>query len=211
MYGITDVMPIQFKIFIITNHTLQFDADRGMERRTNIMQLDSEFLEEQENDDYENRKFRKNPELAFLFQTQYKHAFLDLLYDAAYDFVTNKKLPPFPEEWKLVSKDTTTQNNKFAEFFDKHFEAKEVGCITKHEFESRCENYPEFRKGNVNLKDELKKMRITFRYDKDKRMKDSQNQTQKGVFYGFCLRKIEESEEGVEEETSETEETKEFM
>ena len=45
MYGICDTMPITFKLFIVSNHSFNMDADKGISRRAKMFQMDSEFIE----------------------------------------------------------------------------------------------------------------------------------------------------------------------
>ena len=58
MFGTMADMPLTFKIALIGNSTLNIEADEGIKRRIRIAQLDSEFREDVDNDDYEKCIFK---------------------------------------------------------------------------------------------------------------------------------------------------------
>ena len=194
MYGNMDTMKINFKIMITTNNTLNINADNGIARRMRIQQMDSEFLNipiEQEN--YEKCIFKKDENFGNLLQNKYKHALMALIYSYSKDFVDyGNKLKPYPKEWQEESNDVVSDNNKFKEFFDNYFEIDSDGLTSKFEFENLIKSN---LRGNFNIKDELKKMKIKFTYNSHMR-KDGK----RGFYSGFKL--IERDDETISEELS---------
>jgi hypothetical protein len=178
MYGHMDTMPLQFKLFITSNNTIRVSMDNGMKRRLKIMQMDSEFGDFSE-DDYKNCKFIKNNNFIDEMSGKYKYAFLALLFKYAKKYVDDGyKLQPYPSEWIQETENVAIQNNKFDEFFYDNFEIDKHGFICKHDVDDILSRYHE----KVNLKDELKRMRVEFTYDSQKR---GEGEKIKGLWYGF--------------------------
>ena len=73
MYGTMADMPLTFKIALIGNQTLNIEADEGIKRRIRIAQLDSEFREDVDNDDYGKCIFKTDKNFGTLLSTTYKH------------------------------------------------------------------------------------------------------------------------------------------
>jgi hypothetical protein len=154
MYGISDNMPITFKTFIISNHSPTIDADEGIARRIKAFQMDSEFIEGLEEDNFENCQFKKDSNFGTLLRTTYKFALMDLIYSYSKKFVDTNKLTAYPSEWVEVKKEMITNNNVFAEFvleyfeFDKNYEISEYSLkqyLKQNKFE------------NIKFNDEVKK------------------------------------------------------
>lgn len=59
MYGEMATMMIMLKLFIVSNTTIELDADGGVARRIQMMQLDSKFLSDVK-DDYKNKVFARD-------------------------------------------------------------------------------------------------------------------------------------------------------
>jgi hypothetical protein len=189
MYGSMDTMKISFKIMITTNNTLNINADNGIARRMRIQQMDSEFLNIPK--DQENPSkciFKRDENFGNLLQNKYKHALMALIYSYSKQFVDDGyKLKTYPKDWELETKDTIEQNSKFKDFFEDFFEIDSEGKVSKRQIETRMK---EFLRGNYNIKDELKKLKINFRYNSQERKNGD-----KGFFYGFKLAtSIEEPE-----------------
>jgi len=185
MYGTEQKMPITFKPFIVSNHTIVIDADAGVKRRTRILQMDSDFVDSLEADDYVKCRFKKDDTFGLSLRTTYKHAFLHLLFSYAKKFVDNNfQLCDYPREWAEESEETMKSNNKFLEWFEDSFEIFNGGeneddfKINKNKFEMKLKTFG----GKINFKDEVKKNRWNFTYDSQKKFEGC-----KGVWYGFRI------------------------
>ena len=159
-YGTMDTMPITLKAFIVSNNTLNINADNGIKRRLKMIQLDSEFLEGIE-DDYEACRFKKNNSFGSLLQTTYKFALMDLLYSYSKSFVDDKyKLKPYPTEWKEESDAVVESNNELNEFILDRFDFDDKTAKTyKKDIEEQLALY----KSELTLKcfkDSLASMRM---------------------------------------------------
>lgn len=133
MYGISDNMPITFKQFIISNHSPTIDADKGVSRRLKMCQMDSEFIEGLETDDFVNCRFKRDGKFCDLLRTTYKFALMDLIYSYSKKFYENDyKLAQYPSEWNNVKEECVSDNNPFAEFIMEHFEFNESYSISEY-------------------------------------------------------------------------------
>ena len=181
MYGEMDTMPITFKLAIVTNNTVQFDDDEGVKRRITYMQMDSEFVEGLAEDDYAACRFKKDFGFGELLQTKYKHALLALIFQYSQRFAESKVLEEYPPEWAEETKASVTDNNKFADFFYDHFEVAEGASVSKADFERCLQDF----KGHIIVKDELKKLRFSWRYASQERRTGAT--AIRGYYYGFRL------------------------
>ena len=153
--------------------------------------MDSEFIEDLEEDDYVNRKFKKDMSFGSKLITKYMFALMELLFKYSKKFVDDGfKLKPYPVDWKQESDEVVKDNNKFQEFFDDNFKV-EVGA-------EECKADVDgvlflFQNRKVELKifkDALKAMRINYTYDSQKKGKGTQI---KGCWIGFKIKKEERS------------------
>jgi hypothetical protein len=187
MYGTETNMPITFKPFVVSNHTINIDADGGVKRRNRILQMDSDFIENLEVEDYKNCRFKRDDTFGLSLRTTYKHAFLHLLFSYSKLFVdSNYQLCEYPTEWKEESDDAMKTNNKFLEWFEDNFEifnnskeqVEDTFKINKAQLELLLKGFG----GKVNFKDEVKKNRWNFTYDSQKRLDGG-----KGIWFGFKI------------------------
>jgi phage/plasmid-associated DNA primase len=181
MYGTMDTMPITFKLFIVGNHTMKVDADGGIGRRLRMMQFDSDFVTDLAADDPENCRFVKDINFGNLLQTTYKHALLAVIFEYSTMYATEGRLRPYPKAWADESADVVRDNNQFEDYFNDQFVVDPAGVVCKRVMTETLAGY---KGGVVNIKDELKKMRITYTYDYKGRVK---GETVKGVYVGFKL------------------------
>jgi hypothetical protein len=178
-------MPITFKPFVVSNHTINIDADGGVKRRNRILQMDSDFIENLEVEDYKKCRFKRDDTFGLSLRTTYKHAFLHLLFSYSKLFVeSNYQLCEYPTDWKEEGEDAMKTNNKFLEWFEDNFDifngsdgqVEDEFKISKAKFEIVLKGFG----GKVTFKDEVKKNRWNFTYDSQKKMDRG-----KGVWYGF--------------------------
>ena len=185
MYGAMDTMPITFKMCFLSNNTLNINADNGIKRRLKMMQFDSEFKPDVEEDNFETRVFKRNSEFGTELRTKYKHALLHLIFRYSKMFVDNcNRMCEYPAEWVNESNDVVNENSKFNEFFDAWFEVGENLSLAKCNVDEILKNYPE---KDLNFKDQLKKMRVGYTYNSQERVSGSRV---KGMFYGFKIREV---------------------
>lgn len=181
MYGTTASMPINFKIAIIGNTTLNVDADAGVKRRIKIAQMDSEFSEDFTEDNYEKCLFKCDKDFELSLSTKYKFAFMDIIYEYSQKYSEKGALCEYPEDWKKETNEAMSESDEFQVFFETHFETGDIAshCVSKVTFDIRLETFK--TKMSVNqLKDKFKSLKINFTYDKEKRLDGA-----KGVWYGI--------------------------
>ena len=179
MFGTMATMPITYKCFIVGNNTINVSMDEGMKRRLKMLQMDSDFVEDITVDDYANCRFIKNKNFIKDLQTKYKHAILALIYQYSKRYVTDGyNLCKYPDDWANETAEVARVNNKFDEFFYNRFEIDPTGEVSKRVVDAMLARYPE----KVNLKDELKRMRVACSYDCKERIKGEKI---KGIWTGF--------------------------
>eukprot|EP01041_Mallomonas_annulata_P013845 gene13845-29445_t len=135
MYGEMDNMPITFKLFIVGNNTINIDADNGVGRRMRVLQMDSDFVEGLEENDYENKRFILDRKFGDLLSTKYKHAFMSLIYEYSAMFANDGDITPYPKNWKEETDDMCKDNNKFTTWFNENFEVGDDYKISKQNWE----------------------------------------------------------------------------
>lgn len=180
MRGTTASMPICFKTYIVSNNTIKYADDNGMNRRIRILQFDSNFGVNNKEDNYETNHFIRDEEFCTLLQTKYKHALMEIIYEYSKMYIDTKALKPIPAEWIEETKTTIQDNNKFKTFFDDNFNIEETGQVSKEDVDHILTLYKD---GQINFKDELKKMKIVFTYNSQERMSGC---SKKGIYTGFC-------------------------
>lgn len=154
MYGISDNMPITFKPFIISNHSPTIDSDEGIARRLKAFQMDSEFIEGLENENFKKCQFKRDSNFGTLLRTTYKFALMDLIYKYSKKFVDNGKLTAYPSEWIEIKKEMITNNNVFADFILERFEFGDDYEISEYSLKQ----YLKLNKfENIKFNDEVKK------------------------------------------------------
>ena len=187
MYGGMDTMPITFKMCIVSNNTLNINADNGIKRRMKMIQMDSEFIEDLEKDDYEKHKFKKDMSFGSKLVTKYKFALMELLFKYSKMFVEDGfKLKPYPNDWKNETAEVVKDNNKFQEFFEDRFEVESGAEVCKADVEGILSLFQDRKVDLKMFKDELKAMRVNFTYDSQKR---GQGTRVMGLWGGFKIRK----------------------
>jgi hypothetical protein len=169
MYGISDIMPITFKPFIISNHSPTIDADKGISRRLRMFQMDSEFIEGLKEDNFEKCQFKRDSNFCDLLRTTYKFALMDLIYTYSKKFIDNGfKLTTYPSEWDEAKEECLADNNAFAEFINEHFEFDSDFEITDYSLKQFLK---EHKIENIKIVDEVKKNKWDVKKGKDKKWK----------------------------------------
>jgi len=165
MYGGMDTMPITFKISIVSNNTLNINADNGIKRRMKMVQLDSEFVDGLEDDDYVNCRFKKDTSFGTLLHTKYKFALMDLLFSYSKKFVDDGyKLKAYPSDWKTETEEVVKDNNRLQEFIEDRFEFVENAKTSRKNVDEQLALF-ETKLDTKMFKDTLKSMRKKVTYD----------------------------------------------
>lgn len=121
MFGTTALMLVLFKLFVVSNHTLQFKMDNGLLRRLKHCQFDSVFSFDVTEDDYDKKVFVADAGFVDELATKYKFALLELLCDYAADYYKNKR-PAYPADWQEEKDETMAQADPFDIWFNEHYE-----------------------------------------------------------------------------------------
>lgn len=187
----SEILNVLFKIIIVSNYSLNIKADNGVVRRFKLCQFNSKFDDEYTEDNYEKLQFKKDNNFATKLRTELKMALIELVAQYGNHYWNDKKLRPYPEDWNEEKQENMNNNNKFNTWFNENFTSNEndllegeKGLFVGKQF--MTEMLPSGLQ-NVNISDELKRMRINFTYDKARRYK-----TQRGIYVGFGLKKQEE-------------------
>jgi len=200
MYGGMDTMPITLKLWIVGNSTMKVNADNGIKRRLKMLQFDSEFVADLDEDNFETGQFKKDLNFGMLLQTKYKHALMELIYQYSKKYVDNHyKLCDYPKAWLEECEDVARDNNKFEEYFYNHFEIDPNGTVSKRVVDYIISGYKEEK---VIIKDELKKMKIAFTYESQTRGNKEKN---RGLYLGFKETKYDNESFGDETDQETTE------
>lgn len=181
----SETINIDFKLFCVSNNSLSINADAGIIRRFRLGQFESQFKDEFIIDDKVNLKFIKDKSFGNKLSGIYKFALLKLLFVSSNDYFKEEKLKPYPDDWKKEADENMSDNNKFQTWFKENFNLGMNLKMSKESFEIKLPN--EFK--TLNIKDELKKIKIPFEYKSQERC----NSSKKGTWYGFEL--IQETEE----------------
>jgi hypothetical protein len=189
MYGINGIMPITFKMAVVSNNTLKIDGDNGIARRLKTMQMNSDFSKDAIEDNYETKVFIRDESFGEKLQTKYKNALMSLIYQYSKSFVDDGyKMKPLPKDWEEESENIVASNNKFQEFFDRYFIADPNEKISK----KRIEEIMTDCNIHANIKDELIKMKLNVKYKSQEKCKGSGGV--KGVWEGIREKTDKEKE-----------------
>ena len=180
MYGEMDTMPISFKLFYVGNHSMRVEADNGIGRRMKVLQMDSDFVDGLVENDYENKRFIRDRNFREKLATTYKHALLSLIFQYSKMYIDEGNIKPHPDDWSDETKVVCADNNKFSIWFHDHFTVGDGLKISKKELEGFLSSH---KLENVNIRDELKALRITFYYDSQYK----EGRGAKGYYFGFHL------------------------
>lgn len=192
----SEILNVLFKLIIVSNYSLNIKADNGVVRRFKLCQFNSKFSEDYTEDDYERLEFKKDKNFGTKLRTDLKMALIELLAEYGNRYWKEKNLKPYPSEWNEEAMENMNDNNKFDSWFNENFttdlfEIKEgeKGLFVGKQF--MTEMLPSNLQ-NIKINDELKRMRINFTYERQKRYK-----TKQGCYVGFGLKKQDDDKEDV--------------
>lgn len=155
-------MPINFKLFLVSNNTIKVNADAGIRRRFKIMQFNSQFKDEY-NNDIDKLEFKRDKDLNEKLTGKYKHALMHLIFNYSSMYNKDKKLKPYPKIWNIEGDCVMNENDSFKEWFDENFELGEDFMIHKNDFDDILKEYEGHK--NINAKDCIKRLKNGVIYD----------------------------------------------
>jgi phage/plasmid-associated DNA primase len=120
MFGTEATIKINSKMFIITNHKLNFGKDGGMNRSLIQLEFKSRFEDNLEEEDYDNLYFKKDKDLNGKIELM-KYSFLELLLEYGKKYLTEGKLVEQPAEVKEATNELIMKNDTFLEWLDSYF------------------------------------------------------------------------------------------
>lgn len=182
-------VPIEFKLFVVSNNSLNIKGDAGIKRRFKLCQFNAQFQEKTNEDSFETLQFKKDKAFGDNLCGIYRDALLHLILNYSKKYATEKSLKPYPKEWNEEAEENMADNNKFETWFHDNFDVGTHLKCSRLELEA---NLPaEFK--NVKIRDELTRMKVAFTYDSTKDARFNGKKA-RGIYFGFG-KKVEESEE----------------
>jgi len=178
---------IDFKLFCVSNNSLNIKGDAGIQRRFKLCQFGSQFKEDFKYDDYENLQFVKNKNFGSDLENKYSNALLKIIFSYSYKYNKESCLMPYPEEWKKEGDENMADNNKFEGWFRDNFEIDKEYSISKDDFYAEMDD--EIKNLEMrHIKDIFKRMKIWFDYKSQEK-----REGERGFIYGFRLKKFEKN------------------
>ena len=195
MFGTMAKMPIGFKVCVVGNVAMKIDADKGIRRRYRQFEMKSSFKEEYLEDDEKTLQFKLDNKFGTTLKTTLKMALLEVIFEYSKHYWNEKKLRPYPDDWKAEGDKTMDANDAFMVWFNSHFELG--GKIENFDFESLMTDIQK-----KEFKTDIDTLKTKFAYDRTKSgihrkmWIDGTEKTvqKKGLWTGFQL-KVEEIED----------------
>ena len=151
-------------MFFVSNNTMQVNCDAAVKRRMRMMQFDSKFVDDIE-DNYEKCEFKKDRSFKDHLSTTYKFALSELLFEYSKKFWDDGfNLKAVPVEWKAEAEEVAADNNELNDFIDTYYEF-EAGVKT---LKTEIEEHWSRAKDKITLrtfKDALRALGKEFKYD----------------------------------------------
>ena len=193
LYSVESVeIPIRFKLFCVSNHSLNSKFCKGLERRFRLGHFKAKFEQKTTVDNYETLEFVRDKSFSSKLETCYKTAFLKLLMIYANYYANEYELRPYPKEWEYEALDDVTTTNNFNNWFENNF-------IVGKNFHCHNEIFSDKLKkaelGFIKAKDEFRRMKLNFKYESQLRLKQGDEgyykPMAKGYWVGFkCIDEV---------------------
>jgi phage/plasmid-associated DNA primase len=192
MYGTSTTFDIQAKAFLLSNHTIDFDStDKGAERRLRHLQFDGEFREKYE-DDYENKRFKADPEFPKkLFDRRL--TFLKMLLERARN-VYKDGMPKIPDEFAEELDQALESNNTTINWFKENLSFEEDEKTCKQEIIDKIKGDIGVKITAKDLSDYMKQLGFQKYYNKNNK-KVYLGSTRRGVYNNILLKQEENKDE----------------
>ena len=178
MYGTQELINLLCKMYGISNHTLNMNADGGVSNRYRQVQHNSHFSLDYE-DDVDKLQFKMNKDLADELRYKYYMDIINILIDYSNKYCKNG-LEEMPDEFKIATQETLEVNNKFQEWFDDNCEVGEKYKTSKKQIVEKLQ-----KRDFKSIKDEL--IRIGYKYDSQVQIYID-NKRHKGGWSGFRIK-----------------------
>ena len=125
LFGTEATHNVQCKMFMVSNHKVNFGKDGGMNRSIKQIGFNSTFYDENKlnQDDEENLQFVKDKDLGQKLVNM-KYSFIELLCEYGQRYMKSKHLADEPTEVQEETKNLIKQNDKFYTWFDNHFQVE---------------------------------------------------------------------------------------
>ena len=167
-------MPVTFKLFTVSNFTLNIKCDAGITRRLKICEFTSQFQESNEEDNDETRQYKCDPDLHNKLCNEYKYEMLDLIFEYSQKYYEDKKLKSYPAKWQKEKTEMVASCNEFEEWFCNNYTISAGECVSKQQFMAELSNAPKLKNMTMaNIKDELKRMKSSVVYDSQKKIEST--------------------------------------
>ena len=191
MFGTSETINIQFKLFTLSNHVPQIDPNESaVYNRYKQISFNSHFdrtgSRKQENE--EELKFIADTTLSHKIKTEYAHEVFNLIIDYAHQYYQRSlKLPPIPEQFNNDTIETQKENDKFGLWFQDYcvLGSSEKKIALKKIVEQSGMSEKAVREG-------MKRLGLKYKKDLCGLGKDNSNRFYKGGYEGADF--IEEEE-----------------
>ena len=175
LFGTKDEKPIQSKLLTCSNKDFNMDVDEGVLRRCRVQLYESRFVDKDDEPiDEKNYIYNKEEKIEEKYlQEQYRNAYFHLLLehiDKVY----------IPKSAKELFKETASEYDTFTNTLEEKYEItkNENDYVSKNDLASHFElKHIKFDKVLFEIK------RIGLKYDRQKRTKDKDGNTQNRVLY----------------------------
>jgi phage/plasmid-associated DNA primase len=174
MFGTNEIINVNAKMFIVSNHTPNFDADGGVSNRYRQLQFNSHF-HLYNDDDFDNLTFKIDVTLADKLKNDYANDIINILIEYAHKYCS-EGLEPMPDEYKEITNDTLEANNEFKNWFENNCIVDESSKTLKHAIMDIFPN-----KSIREINDEL--LKLGFKYNKKMKYQNKQC----GGWKGFSI------------------------
>lgn len=197
LFGTTEKIKINFKLFFFSNNLMNFDSDQGIRRRAIMIYFKNKFVDPE---DYEKEcqtytdgnVYKKDLGLVQRFENddRYKLAFVHILLKYARKYFTDGIV--VPDKYKKTTNDICDENDKMKGFIDNGFEitGNKEDRINWREFHDLYNKYTNFNNAWPNVLSEIKK--CSLQYDGDARSWYNGISTKKSIL-GIKKRQQEET------------------
>ena len=186
MYGTTEKVNLNSKLFFCSNPTPNFKTDGGISNRYKQLSFYSSFEKYNKEDNYETLQFKQDNSLLDQLKTNLRDALIDTFINYANKYINTGSLI-IPKEFIIDQNNVLEMNDEVKLWVEEEFEFDAEFKFSKYELE---QSKIFKRLGFKRINDDLK--RLGYKY-----IKDARKNNKKGVWIG--LRYIENEEEDEEE------------
>lgn len=194
MFGTTENIAIDFKLFFLSNNIMNFDTDEGIKRRNISIYFNSKFVDE-ENLEKEKETYKLGPVfvkdknlLKKFEQEDYKNALVHILIKKAKQYFENGLT--VPESCRKISRELCDENDKMKTFMENHFDLTndENDVIARDEIIDMYNEYIGFKHAWTTILTQIKSHGIKYDKGRHGRYKGISN---RGVIIGYKKKQAE--------------------